>query len=57
MHRFGGATYSQIATQLGVSVSMIEKYVSQALVHLKTRLDAANAAPGTKDGGAVKLRS
>lgn len=48
MHRFGGATYSQIASELGLSVSMIEKYVSQALVHLKTRLDAANATSGAK---------
>ncbi len=48
MHRFGGATYSQIASELGLSVSMIEKYVSQALVHLKTRLDAANATPGAR---------
>lgn len=57
MHRFGGATYSQIASELGLSVSMIEKYVSQALVHLKTRLDAAHAATGTRDGSAVKVRS
>jgi RNA polymerase sigma factor (sigma-70 family) len=44
MHRFGGATYGQIAERLGLSVSMIEKHVSHALAHLKTRLDAANAA-------------
>lgn len=43
LHRFGGATYGQIAEQLGLSVSMIEKHVSHALAHLKTRLDAAHA--------------
>jgi len=44
MHRFGGATYGQIAERLGLSVSMIEKHVSHALAHLKTRLDTANAS-------------
>jgi len=44
MHRFGGVTYGQIAERLGLSVSMIEKHVSHALAHLKTRLDTANAA-------------
>jgi RNA polymerase sigma factor (sigma-70 family) len=43
MHRFEGATYAQIAEHLGLSVSMIEKHVSQALAHLKTRLDTANS--------------
>jgi RNA polymerase sigma factor (sigma-70 family) len=45
MHRFEGATYAQIAAHFGLSVSMIEKHVSQALAQLKTRLDAAHAAP------------
>ncbi len=52
MHRFGGATYSQIASELGLSVSMIEKHVSFALVHLKTRLDAAHAGARRAQGGA-----
>jgi len=43
LHRFGNATYAQIAERLGLSVSMIEKHVSQALMHLKTRLDTANS--------------
>lgn len=43
LHRFGNATYGQIAEQLGVSVSMIEKHVSAALAHLKSRLDEAHA--------------
>jgi RNA polymerase sigma factor (sigma-70 family) len=43
LHRFGNATYGQIATRLGVSVSMIEKHVSAALAHLKSRLDEAHS--------------
>lgn len=43
MHRFENATYAQIAAALGLSVSMIEKHVSQALAHLKTRLDKASS--------------
>jgi RNA polymerase sigma factor (sigma-70 family) len=43
MHRFEGATYQQIAGELGLSVSMIEKYISQALAHLKTRLDESSS--------------
>lgn len=43
LHRFGNATYSQIAERLGVSVSMIEKHVSAALAHLKSRLDEAHS--------------
>jgi RNA polymerase sigma factor (sigma-70 family) len=48
MHRFEGATYAQIAERLNVSVSMIEKHVSQALAHLKTRLDAATSGMRTR---------
>jgi RNA polymerase sigma-70 factor (ECF subfamily) len=51
MHRFGGATYAQIADRHGLSVSMIEKHVSHALVHLKTRLDAANASVKARKAG------
>jgi len=43
LHRFGNATYGQIAGRLGVSVSMIEKHVSAALAHLKSRLDEAHS--------------
>ena len=43
MHRFENATYAQIAERCGVSVSMIEKHVSQALAHLKTCLDSAHS--------------
>lgn len=41
LNRFRQATYAQIATEMGVSVSMVEKYISQALAHLKRRLDEA----------------
>jgi len=51
MHRFGGATYAQIAERHGLSVSMIEKHVSHALMHLKTRLDAANSDSKARKAG------
>jgi RNA polymerase sigma factor (sigma-70 family) len=51
MHRFGSATYAQIAESLGLSVSMIEKHVSQALAHLKTRLDTANSDVQSRKAG------
>ncbi|MBT7952705.1 MAG: RNA polymerase sigma factor [Gammaproteobacteria bacterium] len=38
LHRFEGLTYSQIANRMGVSVSMVEKYISQALVICRKRL-------------------
>lgn len=41
MHRFENATYPEIAERFGLSVSMIEKHVSQALAHLRARLAAA----------------
>lgn len=47
MHRFEDATYQEIARDLGVSVSMIEKYISQALAHLKARLAGARALART----------
>lgn len=48
MHRFDGATYRQIAERHGLSVSMIEKHVSQALAHLKSRLDEAHGRVPTR---------
>ena len=35
MHRFDDVTYADVANCLGVSVSMIEKYISAALVELR----------------------
>jgi RNA polymerase sigma factor (sigma-70 family) len=42
LNRFENLSYSQIAAELDLSVSMIEKHVSQALSHLRKRLTDAN---------------
>ncbi len=47
MHRFENATYPEIAERFGLSVSMIEKHVSQALAHLRARLGAAELRVST----------
>jgi len=36
LHRFESQTYRQIADRLGVSVSMVEKHIAEALRRLKT---------------------
>jgi len=41
LHRFEGLRYADIAQQLGVSVSMVEKHISAALVVLRDFLDVA----------------
>lgn len=51
MHRFGNTTYPQIAERFGLSVSMIEKHVSTALAHLKTRLDQAHSSVQSRKPG------
>jgi len=38
MHRHRGLSYPQIADELGVSVSSVEKYILQALKHCRARL-------------------
>jgi DNA-directed RNA polymerase specialized sigma24 family protein len=38
LNRFENLSYAEIATELDLSVSMIEKYVSQALAHLRKRV-------------------
>jgi RNA polymerase sigma factor (sigma-70 family) len=38
MNRFDDMSYPQIARELNVSVSMVEKHVSQALAHLRSRV-------------------
>jgi RNA polymerase sigma factor (sigma-70 family) len=43
LNRFENRSYTEIAEELDLSVSMIEKYVSQALAHLRKRL--ANPPP------------
>jgi RNA polymerase sigma factor (sigma-70 family) len=39
LHRFGEMNYRQIAQRLGVSVSMVEKHIAQALRQLKNSRD------------------
>ncbi|NBB65762.1 sigma-70 family RNA polymerase sigma factor [Pseudomonas sp. ODNR1LW] len=39
LHRFEDQTYAQIAKRLGVSVSMVEKYIAEALRQLKISRD------------------
>lgn len=42
LHRLGGYTHEEIAQTLGVSPSMVDKYIRQALTHFRARLrDAA----------------
>lgn len=38
MHRSQGLSYPQIAAEVGVSVSMVEKYIIRALKHFRQRL-------------------
>nr|WP_242468911.1 sigma-70 family RNA polymerase sigma factor [Rhodovibrio salinarum] len=40
LNRYDGLTHTQIAHHLGVSNSMVAKYISQALRHCRQRLDA-----------------
>jgi RNA polymerase sigma factor (sigma-70 family) len=42
LNRFENLSYSEIAAELDLSVSMIEKHVSHALSHLRRRLTDAN---------------
>jgi RNA polymerase sigma factor (sigma-70 family) len=42
LNRFENLSYSEIAAELDLSVSMIEKYVSQALAHLRTSVADAD---------------
>ena len=41
LHRVDGLTHGAIAARLGVSESMVAKYIAQALRHCRRRLDAA----------------
>ena len=50
MHRTRDMTYPEIAGQLGVSTSMVEKYIIQALKHCRRRLEAGNRAVSLKTG-------
>jgi RNA polymerase sigma-70 factor (ECF subfamily) len=46
LHRFEGRTHAEIARELGVSRSMVEKYLSRALARLRREL-----RPGAEDSG------
>lgn len=39
LHRFDGLRYSEIAEQLGISLSSVEKHMIKALAHLTGRLE------------------
>ena len=41
MRRFDEVSYKRIADRLGISVSMVEKYMSRALAHLRKRIAQA----------------
>lgn len=43
LSRLEGMTHAQIATRLGVSESMVAKYIAQALRHCRDRLDDSPA--------------
>jgi RNA polymerase sigma factor (sigma-70 family) len=58
MHRFEQMSYSEISVELNLSVSMIEKYVSQALATLRQRLaDARAEAPRSRSARPLKSPS
>lgn len=42
MHRHKGLSYAQIAEQLEVSTSMVEKYIIQTLKHFRNKLEQNN---------------
>lgn len=42
LHRFENLTHAEIAAQLGISVSMVEKHIRRGLRHCRRRLEEAN---------------
>ena len=38
LHRHSGLSYTQIAAEMGVSVSSVEKYILEALKHCRQKL-------------------
>lgn len=43
LHRHSGLSYPQIASELGVSTSMVEKYIIQVLKHFRNKLEHKRA--------------
>lgn len=39
LHRFGGLTYEQIAEEMGISRSMVQRHISSVLLELDNRLE------------------
>lgn len=46
LHRFDGLSYAEIAVALGVSESMVEKYIIQTLKALRASLKASESGAG-----------
>lgn len=51
LFHFDGLSQRDIADRLRISVSMVEKYVKQAVGHCQTRLEELNAGAGNNNGG------
>jgi len=56
MHRGRDMSYPDIARALGVSTSMVEKYIIRALRHFRTRLELDDGAPRDARHGSPRLR-
>ncbi|MEJ1962146.1 MAG: sigma-70 family RNA polymerase sigma factor [Gammaproteobacteria bacterium] len=54
MNRFEGLTFTQIATRLEISVSMVEKHVAHAVLHMKNRLEESQHAAKQISPGVLK---
>jgi RNA polymerase sigma-70 factor (ECF subfamily) len=50
LFHFDGVSQREIADRLRISVSMVEKYVSQAVSHCQKRLDELNEGTGNNGG-------
>jgi DNA-directed RNA polymerase specialized sigma24 family protein len=53
LFHFDGLCQREIAERLRISVSMVEKYVKQAVSHCQKRLDELNGEAHHNGGGAT----